>query len=236
MKAAIKAEYLKELINIAYSCSTEIRLNITKQKLFFSVVDFSNVLLLHMEIKPSVFEGRIIDEDFEACIDVAKIRTFMGVFKGFVDLEIDDSYITLANIKYRYSAPLLKCERVKKTPNTPDIKLVSKAIVKVSDFRTFIRAYKKEFDKIYFECNEVFKAYDSKENPLLSYTEQTGAPNNERVRSHYSVQYVNDTLSAIAGDIDIEMNDDYPIKMHFDAIGGYAKGYFMIAPRIEEAD
>jgi len=231
MKAVIKAEYLKELINITYACSNEIRLNISKKKLSFSVVDIANVMLIHMDIKPSVFETKEIGESFEACIDVAKIRSFMGVFKGFINLEIDESNIVLSNLKYKYSAALLKSEGVKKSPNVPDIEFKSKCIVKVSDFRMFLRAYKKEFDKIYMGVDNVFFEARNGKSELnkLIYTESVGV-SQESAISCFSAEYIIDAFSTLNGDVEVELGTNRPCKISFDALGGYAKGFFMVAP------
>jgi len=238
----IRADILKETVELASCIVEEIKLTMKKDGLAVRAVDPSHVAMIEMKLSKKAFEEfKASDQDIG--IDLNKIKDLLKLIKPdeMVSWRSEDKknriLFEVGNMK-RYMSPVDLGGMT--DPKVPDLTLPGKVVLDINEVRKGIRAAESISDHIAFllSPNEFkMEAEGDTEKMELSLTKDKGisdmiAPG--PMRSLYPLDYLTTMVKAInSPTITILMANDYPAKIEFQLANGAGEGSFLLAPRIE---
>ncbi|MBE6518878.1 MAG: DNA polymerase sliding clamp [Thermoplasmata archaeon] len=239
--ADLKSDTLKGLVNIISTLIDEVKFTITPEGMTLKAVDAAHVAMIEMDISDKAFES-FSAESTELGLDLEKVK---GVLKlagagEVIRMEQDDStgklVFKVGNITRRMS--LIDTTGMN-DPKVPQLNLATNILVPIEELQKGIRAVESISDHItlkagpdYFELSSegdtdsVYLRLDASAAKIEASSE---------VCSMFPPDYLSNIIKAIPSgtQVNIELDNDYPVKLVFALADGAAKVSYLLAPRIE---
>ena len=239
--AELKSDTLKGLVNIISTLIDEVKFTIDAEGMKLKAVDAAHVAMIEMNVSKEAFES-FSAEDTEIGLDLEKVK---GVLKlagagEIIRMEQDDAsgklVFKVGNITRRMS--LIDTTGMN-DPKVPQLNLAATINVPVEELQKGIRAVESISDHITLKAGPDFYELscegdtDSVSLKLDNTTAQIAA--DSEVCSMFPPDYLANIIKAIPSGtrVNIELDNDYPVKFVFALSDGAANVDYLLAPRIE---
>ncbi len=239
--AELKSDTLKGLVNIISTLIDEVKFTIKPEGMTLKAVDAAHVAMIEMEITKDAFESYSA-EDTELGLDLDKVK---GVLKlagagETIKMEQDDSVgklvFKVGNITRRMS--LIDTTGMN-DPKVPQLSLTANISVPIEELQKGIRAVESISDHITLKAGpEFFELSCEGDTDSVSLKLDNTAAKIETdsdVCSMFPPEYLANIIKAIptGTQVNIELDNDYPVKLVFALAEGAARVSYLLAPRIE---
>lgn len=241
-KAKIKAEVLKEVVDVISALVDEAKFNIKPDGINLRAVDPAHVAMLDMSLDKKAFEEYKAKE-CELGIDIDKVKDVLklaGPGDSF-NLEHDEDknrlILDVGNITRRMA---LVDTAGMSDPKVPNLNLPAKLMIDTNELRRGLRAAEAVSDHVALivspDSFEMVSEGDTDSvNLKLPKALLKELDCKENQKSLFSLDYFSTMVKAIGStsEVTLYIGTDYPINLEFDIAGGNGHVKFLLAPRIE---
>ena len=239
--AELKSDVLKGIVNIISTLIDEVKFTITSEGMTLKAVDAAHVAMIEMNLTKGAFES-FSAEDTEIGLDLEKVK---GVLKlagsgETIRMEQDDAtgklVFKVGNITRRMS--LIDTTGMN-DPKVPQLNLTATITVPIEELQKGIRAVESISDHITLKAGPEFFELscegDTDSVSLRLDPSSAKISTDSDVCSMFPPDYLANIIKAIPSgtQVDIELDNDYPMKLVFALAAGAAKVDYLLAPRIE---
>jgi proliferating cell nuclear antigen len=241
-EAKLKAEVLKELVDVVSTLVDEVKFNVGKDTVSVKAVDPAHVAMVDLSIERAAFDAYKADEG-EIGIDMDKMKEVLRLAKSgdVVALSHDEDknrlVVTVGNTTRRMS---LVDTAGMSDPKVPSLNLPAKLTVRTDELRQGIRASESISDHIALRAsNTGFEIVSEGDTDNVSHTVPKELLEDlqvkDSVRSLFPLDYFSNMVKSIgsATTVTLYLGSDYPVKMEFKIAGGKGEVRYLLAPRIE---
>ena len=241
-EAKLKAEVLKEVVDVVSTLVDEAKFNIGKDSVMIKAVDPAHVAMVDLSLDRGAFENFKADET-ELGIDMDKMKEILRLAKSgeVISINHDEDknrlIVAVGNTTRRMS---LVDTAGMSDPKVPSLNLPAKLVVRTDELRQAIRASESVSDHIALKASpEGFEIVSEGDTDTVSHMvpkdmlEELQAK--EAVRSLFPLDYFSNMVKAIssAPTVALYLGTDYPVKMEFKIAAGKGEVKYLLAPRIE---
>ncbi|MBQ9689002.1 MAG: proliferating cell nuclear antigen (pcna) [Candidatus Methanomethylophilaceae archaeon] len=239
--AELKSDVLKGIVNIISTLIDEVKFTITSEGMTLKAVDAAHVAMIEMNLTKGAFES-FSAEDTEIGLDLEKVK---GVLKlagsgETIRMEQDDAtgklVFKVGNITRRIS--LIDTNGMN-DPKVPQLNLTATITVPIEELQKGIRAVESISGHITLKAGPEFFELscegDTDSVSLRLDPSSAKISTDSDVCSMFPPDYLANIIKAIPSgtQVDIELDNDYPMKLVFALADGAAKVDYLLAPRIE---
>ncbi len=241
-KAKIKAEVLKEIVDVISALVDEAKFNIKPDGISLRAVDPAHVAMLDMSLQKKAFEEYKAKE-CELGIDIDKLREVLklagsgDIFNIEHDEDKNRLVLDVGNITRRMA---LVDTAGMSDPKVPNLNLPAKLMVNTNELRRGLRAAEAVSDHVALIASpdsfEMVSEGDTDSvNLKLPKALLKELDCKENQKSLFSLDYFSTMVKAIGStpEVTLYLGTDYPINLEFDIADGNGHVKFLLAPRIE---
>lgn len=245
-RSEINAGLLKSSVDTVSVLVDECKVRLDEDGLSIKAVDPANVGMVELDIPADSFGSYEADEEVLG-LNLVRFEDIVGMAnKGdVVEMELDEETrkLTIRIDGLRYTLSLIDPDSIHQEPNVPDLDLPGDIELAGREIRRGVKAAGMVSDHMAFGVSGddgtfYMRAEGDTDDVRVDLTEEdvigleTGG---EKAESLFSLDYLDSMAKAIPNDaaVDVEVGDDYPVKMNFDVAGGDAHVTYLLAPRIE---
>ena len=241
-RAKVKADILKEIINVVSTLVDEVKLGVGQDGLSLKAVDPAHVAMVELKLSKDAFE-ELKASSGELGIDIEKLKDVLKLAKSGDVLHMEHNedqnklVLTLANITRRMS---LVDTTGMSDPKVPNLAYPAKVSLSVDDLSQGIRASEAVSDHIALKlANDGFELACEGDTDSVSLKLKKDLLKSlevkEAARSLFSLDYFSNMIRAIPAGQDVTLNlgNDYPVRVEFKIADGDGTVMYLLAPRIE---
>ncbi|HKZ99984.1 MAG TPA: proliferating cell nuclear antigen (pcna) [Thermoplasmata archaeon] len=240
--AKVKAEVLKEVVDVVSTLVDEAKFNVSKDTISVKAVDPAHVAMVDLSLDRGSFDAYKADEG-ELGIDMDKMKEILRLAKAgdSISLVHDEDknrlVVTVGNTTRRMA---LVDTAGMSDPKVPSLNLPAKVTVRTEELRQGIRASESISDHIALRVSPTgFEIASEGDTDNVSHVvpkellEELQCK--DAVRSLFPLDYFSNMVKSIgsAPTVTLYVGSDYPVKMEFKVAGGKGEVHFLLAPRIE---
>lgn len=241
-EAKLKADVLKELVDVVSTLVDEAKLNVGKDSVTVKAVDPAHVAMVDLSLDRGGFEA-FKAEEAELGLDMDKMKEILRLAKAgeVISITHDEDknrlVVTVGNTTRRMS---LVDTAGMSDPKVPSLNLPAKLVVRTDELRQAIRASESVSDHIALKASpEGFEVVSEGDTDTVSHMvpkdllEELQAK--DAVRSLFPLDYFSNMVKAIssAPTVALYLGTDYPVRMEFKIAAGKGEVKYLLAPRIE---
>ena len=241
-EAKVKAEVLKEIVDVVSTLVDEAKLNVGKEGITVKAVDPAYVAMVDLSLDRSAFDSFRADEA-ELGIDLDKVKEILKLARAgeLIAISHDEDknrlVVHVGNTTRRMS---LVDTAGMSDPKVPNLNLPAKLTVRTDELRQGIRASESVSDHIALNASpDGFEIVSEGDADVVNHRvakdllEELSCK--EPVRSLFPLDYFSNMVKAItsAQSVTLFLGSDYPVKMEFKIAGGKGDVRYLLAPRIE---
>lgn len=242
LKAELRADTLKALVNIISTLVDEVKFTVTPEGMSLKAVDPAHVAMIELNVGKDAFASYEADEtelgvDLDKVKDVLKLASSGDTIAMEQDPERGRLVFKVGNITRRMN---LLDTATMSVPKVPQLQLAAAVELPASELQRGIKASESISDHItlvadadLFElkCEGDTDSADLAMSP--SDTVSIEAPS--RVASTFPLDYFSNLMKAIPAEttVRLELDVDYPVKVVFGIADGRGTVRYLLAPRIE---
>ncbi len=241
-EAKLKADVLKELVDVVSTLVDEAKLNVGKDSVTVKAVDPAHVAMVDLSLDRGAFESYKA-EDAELGLDMDKMKEILRLAKAgeVISITHDEDknrlVVSVGNTTRRMS---LVDTAGMSDPKVPSLNLPAKLVVRTDELRQAIRASESVSDHIALKASpEGFEVVSEGDTDTVSHMvpkdllEELQAK--DAVRSLFPLDYFSNMVKAIstAPTVALYLGTDYPVRMEFKIASGKGDVKYLLAPRIE---
>ena len=238
----VKANVLKDLIDVTSPLVNEVKFNISKNELSLRAVDPAHVAMIDLRIASDAFE-EYKTEDLELGIDMDKFASIMRLANSeqMVSLEFDQKQnrlvIQIGNLVRKMA--LIDTAGMP-DPKMPNLDLPGKVVVKASELIQGVRASESISDHLAITMKkDSFQLYAEGDTDTVDLTIPKDMlielSTNEKVKSLFSIDYFSNMIKSVKANeaVTIHLGNDNPTKVEFNVAQSKGHVTYLLAPRIE---
>ncbi len=241
-EAKLKADVLKELVDVVSTLVDEAKLNVGKDSITVKAVDPAHVAMVDLSLDRGAFESYKADET-ELGLDMDKMKEILRLAKAGEVIAVthdEDKNRLVVNVGNTTRRMSLVDTAGMSDPKVPSLNLPAKLVVRTDELRQAIRASESVSDHIALKASpEGFEVVSEGDTDTVSHMvpkdllEELQAK--DAVRSLFPLDYFSNMVKAIgtANTVVLYLGTDYPVKMEFKIAGGKGEVKYLLAPRIE---
>jgi proliferating cell nuclear antigen len=243
-EAIVSASAFQDALDSVSVLVDECKIRLNEEGLTIRAVDPANVGMVDLTLDAAAFEsyeadGGVIGVNLSRLEDIAG----MAGSGDLVHLELDEEtrklHIRLDGLSYTLA--LIDPDSIRQEPDIPDLDLPANIVLEGSQLDRGIKAADMVSDHIRLRVDEEQEAFfveaegDTDDVDLELAREDlidlTAGP----ADSLFSLDYLKDMNKAIPGDaeVEIELGEEFPVKLHYELAEGQGQVTFMLAPRIQ---
>ncbi len=241
-EAKLKADVLREMVDVISTLVDEAKLNVGKDSVTIKAVDPAHVAMVDLSLDRGAFESYKAEET-ELGLDMDKMKEILRLAKAgeVISIAHDEDknrlVVTVGNTTRRMS---LVDTAGMSDPKVPSLNLPAKVVVRTDELRQAIRASESVSDHIALKASpEGFEVVSEGDTDTVSHMvpkdllEELSAK--DAVRSLFPLDYFSNMVKAIstAPTVALYLGTDYPVRMEFKIAGGKGDVRYLLAPRIE---
>ena len=243
-KAIVSAETLRGALDSVSVLVDECKINLNEDGLAIRAVDPANVGMVDLTLDVEAFESYETDGGVIG-VNLARLEDFVGMADSdqLVQLELDEEtrklHVRIDGLEGTLA--LIDPESIRKEPDIPDLDLPATVVVEGRDIDRAVKAADMVSDHIALgvDADEELFYVDAEGDTDDVHLELTRedlidlTPGD--AHSLFSLDYLKNMNKAIPKDAEVEMElgEEFPVKMHFDFAEGDGHVTFMLAPRIQ---
>ena len=241
-KAKIKADVLKEVVDVISALIDEAKFNIKPDGISLRAVDPAHVAMLDMTLQKKAFE-EFKAKECELGIDIDKLKEVLRLagagdsFNIEHDGEKNRLILDVGNITRRMA---LVDTAGMSDPKVPNLNLPAKLTVETNELRKGLRAAEAVSDHVALIASSdsfemVSEGDTDSVNLKLPKALLKELDCKENQRSLFSLDYFSTMIKAIgsAPEVTLYIGTDYPINLEFNIADGNGHVKYLLAPRIE---
>jgi len=241
-EAKVKADVLKEVVDVISTLVDEAKFNVTKDGVSVKAVDPAHVAMVDLSLDRGAFEAYRADE-CELGIDMDKVKEVLRLAKAGDTITMtheEDKNRLVLNVGNTTRRMSLVDTAGMSDPKVPSLNLPARVTIRTEELRQGIRASESVSDHIALIVGpDGFEIVSEGDTDTVSHKvpkdllEDLQAK--EVVRSLFPLDYFSNMVKAIstAGSVKLHLGSDYPVKMEFPVAGGKGEVRYLLAPRIE---
>jgi proliferating cell nuclear antigen len=242
--AIVSAETLRTTLDSVSVLVDECKIHLTEDGLEIRAVDPANVGMVDLELEAAAFEsyeadGGVIGVDLSRLEDIASMADSGQLVQLELDEETRKLHIQIDGLEYTLA--LIDPDSIRQEPDLPDLDLPARIVIEGRDIDRAVRAADMVSDHIALGVDtEAEHFYVDAEGDTDDVHLEFGAGDLIALElgdahSLFSLDYLKDMNKAIPadGEVEIELGEEFPVKMHFDIAEGLGKVTYMLAPRIQ---
>ncbi len=244
LKAEIKAEILRDLVEIVQTIVDEVKINVDTDGLSLKAVDPAHVAMVDLHLNTDAFAS-YQGEDTELGVTLNKIDQFLRLSSPSdmitLEHEDDDNRLVLKVNNITQKMPLLDTAGMT-DPSVPQLDLPISVKLLGKHLQTGVKASQNIADHIAISAGpegfEIFSEEDEDSVRLaLSKDDVEELDASETVRSLFALDYFSNMIKSVASNtiVELDLGRDYPVKVKFEFADGEGKVMFLLAPRIESS-
>jgi len=243
-KAIVDAETLQEALDSVSVLVDECKIHLNEEGLAIRAVDPANVGMVDLELAAEAFEsyqadGGLIGVNLSRLEDIAKMTNAGQLVQLELDEETRKLHIDTDGLEYTLA--LIDPDSIRKEPDLPDLDLPARIVLEGANIDRAVKAADMVSDHIALGVDadaETF--YVDAEGDTDDVHFELGRADlidlaAGDAHSLFSLDYLKDMDKAIPKDAEVEMElgEEFPVKMHFDIAAGNGTVTYMLAPRIQ---
>ncbi len=243
LKVEVKAEVVRQLAEAVSILSDDVKLNFQENDLECIVVDPSHVAMVHINIDKDAFET-YESSGMEIGVDMKKIRDFIGLIRStdMVDMEIEeDSNKMVMKVGDVTSSMALVDHASMPESKVPSLSHPAKVSIKTSELTLGIKVAEKitenitlvlQPDKFSLHAKGDLDAADLD----IPKDRLVKVECKEEVKSKYNLDFLQRMIRVASNSevVDMNLSNNYPLKLDFDIAGGKGHVSYLLAPRMDE--
>jgi proliferating cell nuclear antigen len=243
-KAIVSAETLRGALDSVSVLVDECKINLNEDGLAIRAVDPANVGMVDLTLEVEAFESYETDGGVIG-VNLARLEDFVGMADSdqLVQLELDEEtrklHVRIDGLEGTLA--LIDPESIRKEPDIPDLDLPATVVVEGRDIDRAVKAADMVSDHIALgvDADEELFYVDAEGDTDDVHLELTREDLIDLVageaRSLFSLDYLKDMNKAIPKDaeVEVELGEEFPVKLHFDIAEGQGEVTYMLAPRIQ---
>lgn len=240
--AKVRADILKEIIDVTSPLVNEVKFNISPQGISLRAVDPAHVAMVDLKVEDKAFE-EFKATDMELGIDLDKLASVIKLAGSneIVSLEYDgDSNRLIVKIGNLVRKIGLIDTAGMPDPKMPNLNLPAKVVLKSSEILQGVRASESVSDHLaIIVSKDGFELFAEGEtdtvNLKLPKDMLLELDATTKCRSLFSIDYFSNMIKPIKGEdaVTIMLGNDNPIRLEFDIAENKGHVIYLLAPRIE---
>jgi len=222
----------------------ECKIHLDEDGLSIRAVDPANVGMVDLDLGAAAFESYEADGGIIG-VNLSRLEDIAGMADAgqLVQLELDEEtrklHIQIDGLEYTLA--LIDPDSIRQEPDIPDLDLSAHVVVEGKDIDRAVRAADMVSDHIALgvdTADELFyvdAAGDTDDVHLELTRDQLIDLEAGDAHSLFSLDYLKDMNKAIPKDaeVELELGDEYPVKLHYDIAEAQGRVTYMLAPRIQ---
>jgi len=241
-KAKVKADILKEVINVVSTLVDEVKLQVGPDGVSLKAVDPAHVAMVELKLGKDAFE-ELKASSGELGVDIEKLKDVLKLAKAGDMLSVDHNedtnrlVVSIANITRRMA---LVDTTGMSDPKVPNLSYPTTVSLSVEDLNQGIRASESVSDHIALRvASDGFELACEGDTDSVSLKLKKDLLKSlnakEAARSLFSLDYFSNMIRAIpAGqEVTLHLGNDYPVRVEFKIADGDGEVMYLLAPRIE---
>ena len=238
----VKANVLKDLIDVTSPLVNEVKFNISKNEISLRAVDPAHVAMIDLRITSDAFE-EYKTEDLELGIDMDKFASIMRLANSeqMVNLEFNQKenrlVIQIGNLVRKMA--LIDTAGMP-DPKMPNLDLPGKVVVKASELSQGVKASESISDHLAITMKkDSFQLYAEGDTDTVDLTIPKDMlidlSTSEKVKSLFSIDYFSNIIKSVKANeaVTIHLGNDNPTKVEFNVAQSKGHVTYLLAPRIE---
>ncbi|MFB6268818.1 MAG: DNA polymerase sliding clamp [Halobacterium sp.] len=243
-KAIVSADTLRETLDSVSVLVDECKIHLDEDGLSIRAVDPANVGMVDLTLGAAAFESYEADGGVIG-VNLSRLEDIAGMADAdqLVQLELDEEtrklHIQIDGLEYTLA--LIDPDSIRQEPDIPDLDLSANVVIEGADIDRSVRAADMVSDHIALgvdAADELFyvDAEGDTDDVHLELTRDDLIDLDAGdAHSLFSLDYLKDMNKAIPKDaeVELELGDEYPVKIHFDIAEAQGHVTYMLAPRIQ---
>jgi proliferating cell nuclear antigen len=242
--AIVSADTLRATLDSVSVLVDECKIHLTDEGIEIRAVDPANVGMVDLRLDVTAFESYETDGGTIG-VNLSRLEEFAGMADSgqLIELELDEEtrklHIQIDGLEGTLA--LIDPDSIRQEPDLPDLDLPANIVLEGKDIDRAVTAADMVSDHIALGVDaseEVF--YVDAEGDTDDVHFELGRSDlidivPGEAHSLFSLDYLQDMNKAIPKDAEIEMElgEEFPVKMHFDIAEGEGRVTYMLAPRIQ---
>ncbi len=242
--AIVSAETLRTTLDSVSVLVDECKIHLTEAGLEIRAVDPANVGMVDLDLEAAAFEsyeadGGIIGVDLSRLEDIAGMADAGQLIQLELDEETRKLHIHIDGLEYTLA--LIDPDSIRQEPDLPDLDLPARIVIEGRDIDRAVRAADMVSDHIALgvdqEAEHFYVDAEGDTDDVHLELEAVDLIQLELGDAHslFSLDYLKDMDKAIPanGEVEVELGEEFPVKLHFDIAEGLGNVTYMLAPRIQ---
>jgi len=243
-KAIVSADTLKETLDSVSVLVDECKIHLDEDGLSIRAVDPANVGMVDLDLAAAAFESYEADGGLIG-VNLSRLEDIAGMADAgqLVQLELDEEtrklHIQIDGLEYTLA--LIDPDSIRQEPDIPDLDLPAHVVIEGRDIDRAVTAADMVSDHIALGVDAADELFyvdaegDTDDVHLELTRDQLIDLEAGEAHSLFSLDYLKDMNKAIPKDaeVELELGDEYPVKMHFDIAEAQGQVTYMLAPRIQ---
>ncbi|MFD1586705.1 DNA polymerase sliding clamp [Halorientalis brevis] len=242
--AIVSADTLRTTLDSVSVLVDECKIHLTEDGIEIRAVDPANVGMVDLRLDAAAFESYETDGGTIG-VNLSRLEEFAGMADAgqLIHLELDEEtrklHVQIEGLEGTLA--LIDPDSIRQEPDLPDLDLPADVVLEGKDIDRAVKAADMVSDHIALGVeagDEVF--YVDAEGDTDDVHFELGREDlidlvAGNAHSLFSLDYLKDMNKAIPKDAEIEMElgEEFPVKMHFDIAEGDGTVTYMLAPRIQ---
>jgi proliferating cell nuclear antigen len=243
-KAIVSADTLRETLDSVSVLVDECKIHLDEDGLSIRAVDPANVGMVDLDLGAAAFESYEADGGIIG-VNLSRLEDIAGMADSdqLVQLELDEEtrklHIQIDGLEYTLA--LIDPDSIRQEPDIPDLDLSANVVIEGADIDRAVRAADMVSDHIALGVDAADELFyvdaegDTDDVHLELTRDQLIDLDAGGAHSLFSLDYLKDMNKAIPKDaeVELELGDEYPVKIHYDIAEAQGHVTYMLAPRIQ---
>jgi proliferating cell nuclear antigen len=246
-EASIEVGHLQEVVDAVNAVVEECRIHLTTDGLVIQAVDPANVAMINEQVSADAFEAYDTDCG-EIGVRLDPLDEILGIADNDDDLiqfdyDAQTRKIQITVNAVEYTLALIDPDSIRQEPDIPDLDLPASVGVEQSDLKQAVRAADMVSDHIKLRVDEHEQCFIAEAEGDTDDVEfELSADDLEEASfgaasSLFSLDYLKDLRKPVPKDtiVQMDMGEEFPVKLHFEMADETVDVEYMLAPRIESS-
>jgi proliferating cell nuclear antigen len=243
-KAIVSADTLTETLDSVSVLVDECKIHLDEDGLSIRAVDPANVGMVDLDLGAAAFESYEADGGVIG-VNLSRLEDIAGMADAgqLVQLELDEEtrklHIQIDGLEYTLA--LIDPDSIRQEPDIPDLDLPAHVVIEGADINRAVTAADMVSDHIALGVDTAAEQFyvdaEGDTDDVHLELDRDDLIDLEAGDAHslFSLDYLKDMNKAIPKDaeVELELGDEYPVKLHFDIAEAQGHVTYMLAPRIQ---
>jgi len=242
--AIVSADTLQDALDSVSVLVEECKLHLDEDGLQVRAVDPANVGMVDLTLDAAAFESYEADGELIG-VNLSRLEDIAGMAAAdqLIHLELDEETrkLEIAIDGLEYTLALIDPDSIRQEPDMPDLDLPARITLEGRDVDRSVTASDMVSDHIALGVDDAADLFyvdaegDTDDVHFELHSDDLIDLEAGDAHSLFSLDYLKDMNKAIPADAEVEMElgEEFPVKMHFDIADGQGAVTFMLAPRVQ---